>query len=107
MSKLSDKDRVLKEFMEEHFDFRALKKAGFYGRNIRKCDFYSQAQRVCQYFGYKTVFEYNTREIRGHLTFADPDCPAGIATARPLHVDESGDLKQEPFVTVIKPWTEH
>lgn len=106
MSKLSDKDRVLKEFMEEHFDFRALKKVGFYGPEIRKRDFRAQAQRVRQYFGLKTVFEYNTTEIRGHLTFADPGCPAGIATARPLHVDGSGGLKQEPFVTVIKPWTE-
>ena len=104
--KLSEKDRILKEFMEEHFDFASLKKAGFYGKEIKKRDFKAQAERICRFFEYKSVFEYNSQEISMHLTYADPDCPAGVNTVRPLSVDESGTLKEEPFITAIKPWTE-
>jgi len=59
---------------------------------------------LCKFFGYQTIFEYGTKEIRCHLTFVDPDCPAGIKTARPLHVDKEGELKEEPFITVIPSW---
>lgn len=100
----SDKDRILREFMLENFYFDDLKKVGFYGKDIKRKDYQKQADRICKAFGYKSVFEYGTKEVRAHITFADPDCPLGIGTYRPLHVDKEGELKPEPFVTVIPSW---
>lgn len=96
--KLSDEDRILKNFLEEHFDFATLKKVGFFGKDIKKNDIHAQAARICQRFAYKTVYEYGTKEIRAHISYADGH--------RPQHVDEAGELKEEPFVTVTKSWLE-
>lgn len=69
------KDELLKSFMEEFFDFAMLKKVGFYGREIKKRDYKAQADRVCKHFGYKTVYEYGAKEVRGHIT--DDNKPYG------------------------------
>jgi hypothetical protein len=63
-----EKDEVLKRFMLEFFDFYTLKKAGFWPKGVTKRDYKAQAERVCQFFGYKTVFEYGSKEARCHLT---------------------------------------
>ena len=44
-------------------------------------------------FGYKTIYEYGAEKIRAHLSYSPGH--------RPLHVDEEGKLKEEPFVTEI------
>ncbi|GAF73905.1 unnamed protein product, partial [marine sediment metagenome] len=48
--------------------------------------------KICAFFGYETVFEYKSKEVKVHLSFVGD---------RPLHVNEKGELKEEPFVTVI------
>lgn len=82
---------TLKNFMTEHFPFDDFLSIGFFTKEMRG-DYQSQADRVCEYFGFETVYEYGVEEIRCHLTYGKE---------RPLHVNESGELRQEPFVTVI------
>lgn len=90
-----DKAETLKNFMLEHFDFDGLKKAGFYGKDIKRKDYQKQADRVCHFFGYETVYEYNAKTTYCHLSYGD---------VRPLKVNEKGELKEEPFITVFKGW---
>lgn len=90
------KEEILKNFMLRHFDFDSLKKAGFYGKEIKRKDYKAQADRVCLRFGYKTIFEYGTEEIRCHISYEEGE--------RPTWVNKEGNLKTEPFVTVIKSW---
>lgn len=90
---MSEADKLLKSFLEEHFDFQTLKKVGFFSKKIKKKDIHAQAERICHLFGYKTIYEYGSKEIRAHLSYAGQ---------RPLHINEDGELKQEPFVTIIK-----
>jgi hypothetical protein len=89
------KDETLKNFMLEHFDFDSLKKVGFYGKDIKRKDYKAQAERVRWYFGYKSVYEYGTEEIRCHISYVGD---------RPLKVEEDGNLTEEPFITVFKSW---
>jgi len=88
----SEDDILLEKFMKEFFDFNSLLKAGFFTKEMRR-DYKAQAERVCHLFGYKTVYEYGSQEIRAHLSYAPGE--------RPLHVNPQGELKEEPFVTVI------
>jgi hypothetical protein len=39
------------------------------------------------------VYEYGAKEVSCHLTFAGE---------RPLHINENGELKSEPFITTIQ-----
>lgn len=96
--KKSDGD-VLKRFMKEFFSYTELRKIGFFTKEMRG-DFEAQAKRVCEFFGYKTVFEYRSKEIRCHISYGHGRL--GIDTNRPLHIDDNGDLIEEPFITLIK-----
>lgn len=91
---MTDNDRILKDFLEEHIPFRDLKKAGFFPKDMKKSDIHAQAERICKFFGYKTVYEYGSKEIRAHISYDKGK--------RPLYINEEGKLKEEPFVTVIK-----
>lgn len=91
--KLSESDQLLKNFLNEFFDFYTLRKAGFFPKDIKKTDIHGQAKRICHFFGYKTVYEYGVEKIRCHISYADGH--------RPKHVDENGELQQEPFITEI------
>mgnify|MGYP001581097525 CR=1 FL=1 len=62
---------LLEKFMKEFFDFDDLRKSGFFTKEM-KGDYEAQAKRVCNYFGYKTVYEYGAKEIRCHISEADP-----------------------------------
>lgn len=77
------KAEVLKNFMDEFFDFDALATIGFFKPEMKN-DYQAQADRVCQFFGYNTVFEYGATEFSCHITFAGE---------RP---------KDEPFITAVK-----
>lgn len=88
-----ESDKLLKNFLNEFFDFYTLRKVGFFPRGMKKSDIHGQAERICQRFGYKTVYEYGSKTIRCHLSYAGD---------RPHHVDENGELKQEAFITEIK-----
>jgi hypothetical protein len=93
-SEKKDKDRILRNFLDEFFDFYTLRKVGFFAKEMKKNDIDGQAKRICEWFGFKTVFEYGVDSIRCHISYADGH--------RPQHVDENGELQQEPFITEIK-----
>lgn len=90
---MTDSDKLLKSFLEEQFDFYELRKIGFF-KGLKKSDIHEQAERICKFFGYKTVYEHGAQGIRAHFSYADG--------YRPLHVNKDGELKEEPFVTVVK-----
>lgn len=77
------KHGVLERFMKEFFPFREFLKIGFFTKEM-KGDYKAQAKRVCDFFGYKTVYEYGSQEMRAHISYADGKRPKG-----------------EPFVTVV------
>ena len=84
-----EKLELLKNFLTEHFDFKELKKAGFYKKEIKKTDYKKQAERICKYFGYETVYEYNFKTTYAHISYVDGQRPEG-----------------EPFLTEFKAWHE-
>jgi hypothetical protein len=86
---LSAKERLLKNFLTDHFDFKELKKFGFYNKDIKKTDYQKQAERICHFFGYETVYEYNFKTNYAHISYADGHRPKG-----------------EPFLTELKAWPE-
>lgn len=83
-----EKDRTLKNFMEEFFEFDGLVECGFFKEGMRG-DYKAQAEKVCFFFGYDSVYEYGTTTIPCHISF-EGKRPEGF----------------EDFVTVIKPWYE-
>lgn len=93
MKKLNESDQLLKNFLNEFFDFYTLRKVGFFPKDMKKSDIQDQAERICKHFGYKTVYEYGATKIRAHISYADGH--------RPQHIDESGELQQEPFIIEI------
>jgi hypothetical protein len=90
---MSESDQLLKDFLEEFFDFTTLKKVGFFPKDCKKSDIHEQAKRICNRFGYKSVFEYGATKIRCHISCAQGD--------RPHHVNQQGELIEEPFITEI------
>ena len=80
---MTDKEKVLKNFMREFFPFTQFVKIGLFTKEM-KGDYEAQAQRVCEHFNYKTVYEYGATEVRVHLSYTDGKKP-----------------KDEPFVTII------
>lgn len=79
----NEKDGVLERFMNEFFPFRNFLKIGFFTKEM-KGDYRAQAKRVCDFLGYETVYEYRSKEIRVHISYAEGKRP-----------------KDEPFVTVL------
>lgn len=59
---------VLKRFMQEFFPYQVFKKSGFFTKEM-KGDYYLQAKRVCDYFGFESIFEYGSEEIRCHISY--------------------------------------
>lgn len=91
--KKTPEEELLEKFMKEHFDLKSLEKAGFFTKDMRG-NYQAYADRICKHFGYKTIYEYGSKEIRCHLTYVDGH--------RPLSISQKGKLEEEPFVTVIK-----
>lgn len=50
----------LKKFIEENIPFDELKKAGFWPKGTRKTDYEKIANRVCWYFGFNSIYEYES-----------------------------------------------
>jgi hypothetical protein len=98
ISKMTEKQKeeTLKNFMLEHFCFDTFKKWGVFGKDIKRKDYKKQAERLCHWFGYKNIYEYGTEEIRCHISYAEGQ--------RPTWINDKGELKTEPFVTVTKSW---
>lgn len=95
--KLSEDDRILKEFLDEHIDFYALRKVGLF-KGLKKSDIHQQAEILCKLFGYKTVFEYKAHSTYAHISYVDGH--------RPSWVNEKGEYEQAPFVEKIGGWAE-
>ncbi|MFD2597337.1 hypothetical protein ACFSQ3_00115 [Sphingobacterium corticis] len=95
--KLSEDDRILKEFLDDHFDFYTLRKVGFF-KGLKKSDIHQQAERICKFFGYETLYEYGAKAIYAHISYADGH--------RPTFVKENGQLEQTPFVEKFGGWME-
>lgn len=98
MTKLSDDDRILKEFLDNHIDFYTLRKVRFFPKEMKKSDIHGQAKRICEFFGYKTVYEYGAKAIYAHVSYADGH--------RPSWVNEQGKYEQAPFVEKFGGWAE-
>lgn len=90
MAKLNEDDRILKEFLDNNFDFYTLRKVGFFPKEMKKTDVHGQAERICKLFGYESVFEYGEKVIHAHISYADGH--------RPSWVNEQGEYEQTPFV---------
>lgn len=85
---MTDFDLQVK-FLKEHFDFKELKKIGFYSKDIKEKDYQKQIERICLYFDFDSIFQYRFQTTSVHLSYAEGKRPKG-----------------EPFVTVIKAWHE-
>lgn len=53
----------LKQFIEKHIPFYELKEVGFWAKGTRKTDYEKIAARVCEFFGYQSIYEYDTFEM--------------------------------------------
>lgn len=78
----SEKEQLLENFMKEFFDFPSLVKAGIFKKEMKN-DYKAQSERICEFLGLKTIYEYRSEEISGHLSYVKGKRPKG-----------------EPFVTV-------
>jgi hypothetical protein len=95
------KDIVLINWMKEFFPYGEFRKAGIFTKEMRG-DYKAQAEHICTRLGLKSIYEYGKNEIRCHISYVNPDCPSGICTnGRPLSINKNGDLKSEPFITII------
>jgi len=75
---------VLKRFMQEFFPYSEFKNIGFFTEEMKN-NYYLQAVRVCKYFGFDSIYEYGSKEIKGHITYVDGKRP-----------------KDEGFISVFK-----
>jgi len=66
------KPTLLRDFLDEFFDFEELKKVGFFDKSIKKTDYEAQAKRVCHYFGLKSIYEYGKDRIVAHISYVKP-----------------------------------
>lgn len=95
-------DCTLHDFIDNEFDFDGLLDIGFFDESHRG-DYEKQADRICKYFGLNSIYEYRSKTTIAHVTYATPES-GGFEAYRPLHVNSDGELKEEPFFSVIRPW---
>jgi len=84
---------LLKKFMQEWFPYRLFKKAGLFTPEM-KGNYEAQADHICKRLGIESIYEYGNLGVGTtfHLTYDQ----------RPLHINQNGELKPEPFVETIK-----
>jgi hypothetical protein len=51
--------RYLKNYLKENFDFRGLKKAGVFSKEIKFNDYEQQAKRICSRLGLKSIYDFS------------------------------------------------
>lgn len=102
MAKKPEKDKLLESFMKEFFPYGEFKRAGIFTKEM-KGDYPSQAQRICNRLGLNSIYEYGKDEIVCHISYDSglKHDKAGVESATPMFVNNEGELKEEPFVTVI------
>lgn len=92
MYKYHDK-QLLKKFMKEWFPFELFRKSGVFTQEM-KGDYEAQAERICNRLGIESIYEYGHLNVGTtfHLTY----------DKRPLSINKDGQLKESPFVEIIK-----
>ena len=65
---MSENDTLLKDFIEEFFDFKTLCDIGFFKPEL-KHDYQAQANRICEFFGFETIYEYGAIEVTAHISW--------------------------------------
>jgi hypothetical protein len=83
MKTTENNPNLLKDFMEEFFDFKSLKKIGLFKKDIKKDDYEAQAARICQYFGMESIYEWRKDEIRCHISEVNPNPTDPFVTVLP------------------------
>lgn len=73
-SLFDDQLTVLKEFMEDHFDIRTLKKVGVFPKEMKLNDYEGQAKRICELFDLESIYDYANigRGEYCHISYAHP-----------------------------------
>jgi hypothetical protein len=69
-----ENDEVLERFMKEFFPYADCKKAGLFTKEM-KGDYQAQANKICEWFGFDSVYEYGSEEIRCHISEGETDKP--------------------------------
>ena len=85
---MNDEQKRLKQFVEDHFPFDALKKEGFFEKGTRRTDYEKIAARMCWYFGFESVYEYALLLPRVHA-----QTETTVNGKFPDAVDEKGQLQ--------------
>lgn len=69
------KDEKLKQFLNDHFHFGSLKKAGFFPGDIKFNDYEGQAKRICEFLGIQSIYDYTEigKGTRIHLSEVKPN----------------------------------
>lgn len=64
------KDEKLKQFLNDHFHFATLKKAGLFSKDIKFNDYEGQAKRICESLGIQSIYDYTEigKGVRYHVT---------------------------------------
>lgn len=67
-------DKKLKEYMLDNFDFKVLKKAGVFPKEMKFNDYEGQAKRICYLFGLDSIYEYSNigRGEYCHISYVHP-----------------------------------
>lgn len=91
--------KALKCFMADNFCFSSLKKVGFYPKEMKHTDYEGQSKLICRFFGFKSVYEYGSHEIRVHITYGSGE--TGLGCDRPFSINKKGVLEAEHFIKTI------
>jgi hypothetical protein len=92
MKEREEKEELLKNFMQEFFDFEGLKNIGFFTKEMEE-DYEAQADRVCKFFGLKTIYEYGLMEATCHISHEEGHQTKGV--------NDKGKLEVKPFIERI------
>jgi hypothetical protein len=85
-------DIALKSFMEQHFDFAGLKKAGMF-KGVRKDDYQKQADIICHKFGFSSIFEWIAQpKVACHISTVSSIFKCPICTCE-QEVGESHEMQ--------------
>ena len=84
------KNKLLKDFLKEHFDFKLFSEIGIYKPDVKESDYQKQAEALCDFFGFKTIYEYRFKVMRPHLSYykgEGPENNQSIIEFKPNHED--------------------
>jgi hypothetical protein len=67
-------DKKLKEYMQENFCFKSMKKVGIFPANMKFNDYEGQAKIICTMFELESIYEYSNigRGEYCHISYVNP-----------------------------------